>query len=224
MLNDPDVLKQEDGIVWTEEVEGFDYVRETLVTDAATRRRPIPWRGPGRRVGYSVLKADARSGDGPGMFTRRIFWVKEYDRSEYAQGKGPYKTGTPSEGVDPRTVKPGVWGEQTSRAWGAPLPSQHTVGDKPWAIGAVGRNNSPEPANPSRQRAGEDGSSPAAHTKLTLADWLDGASVPDTLRAGISEAFSEWLRSHSEEVKHAIGEAVAERILPSGLRRPGGTA
>lgn len=122
MRSDPEVLKHEESIVWTEDIEGFDYVRETLVSDVGTRRRSVPWRGPGRRVGYSVLKAKAPSGDEPGMFTRRVFWVKEHDRSEYGKGGGPYKTGTPAEGVDPRTVKPGVWGEQTSRAWGAPFP------------------------------------------------------------------------------------------------------
>ncbi|MFF3620344.1 DUF6009 family protein [Streptomyces sp. NPDC002467] len=74
----------------------------------------------GRRVGYSVLKSDAPSGDTPGRFVRRVFRVKDYDRSE--QPDGTYKRSAPSEAVDPRTVAPGVWGELTERAWGSPLP------------------------------------------------------------------------------------------------------
>ncbi|MFG2195772.1 DUF6009 family protein [Streptomyces sp. NPDC048639] len=125
MRSDPDVIKDEDGIVWTEDITPFDYVRETLVESAGTRRRPVPWDGPGRRVGYSVLKADASSGATPGMFKRRVFWVKDYDRSE--QPDGTYKTGAPSEGVDPTTVAPGVWGELTDRAWGKPLAGHETT-------------------------------------------------------------------------------------------------
>lgn len=118
MSKDPEAIQHEDGIVWTEDITPLDYVRETLEPSAGTRRRPVPWRGPGRRVGYSVLKSNAPS-DPPGMFSRRVFWVKEHDRSEKPQGV--YETGTPAEGVDPRTVEPGVWGRLTERAWGGPL-------------------------------------------------------------------------------------------------------
>ncbi|MFJ2098373.1 DUF6009 family protein [Streptomyces anulatus] len=82
-------------------------------------RKPVGWNGTGRRVGCSVLKSDAPSGD-TGRFVRRVFWVKDYDRSE--QPDGMYKTSAPSEAVDPRTVAPGVLGELTERAWGGPLP------------------------------------------------------------------------------------------------------
>lgn len=118
MPHRPDPIRHEDGIVWTEDISRLDYVREVVDETAATRRRPLPWRGPGRRVGYSVLAADAPNNGMPGMFTRRIFWVNDHDRSE--QPNGVYRTGTPSEGVDPRTVAPGVRGELTDRAWGAP--------------------------------------------------------------------------------------------------------
>ncbi|MFF9806462.1 DUF6009 family protein [Streptomyces coeruleorubidus] len=121
MSKDPADIQHEERIVWTEDIDGFDYVRESLTTEAGTRARPVPWHGAGRRVGYSTLKRDAPSSDSPGRFTRRIFWVKEHDRSE--RPDGVYKTATPSEGVDPRTVAPGVWGELTERAWGSPLPS-----------------------------------------------------------------------------------------------------
>ncbi|MFD7403422.1 DUF6009 family protein [Streptomyces sp. NPDC059866] len=87
--------------------------------------RPISWNGPGRRVGYAVLRADAQSGAVPGKYVRRVFWVKEHDRSE--QPDGLYKTSAPSGAVDPRTVAPGVWGELTERAWGAPFPASEQV-------------------------------------------------------------------------------------------------
>lgn len=118
---DPSLIAYEDGIVWTEDVDGFDYVRQSVEWFAVSRRRPIAWRGAGRRVGYSVLRDDAPSGeDAPGRFVRRIFWVKGCDRCD--QPSGTYRTSAPSEAVDPRTVAPGVWGALTERAWGAPLP------------------------------------------------------------------------------------------------------
>ncbi|MFD3504642.1 DUF6009 family protein [Streptomyces sp. NPDC058678] len=67
---------------------------------------------------YAVLRADAPSSDSPGQFIRRVFWVKEHDRSE--QPDGTYKTSAPSEAVDPRTLSPGVWGIDGTRL-GAPL-------------------------------------------------------------------------------------------------------
>ncbi|MEU7566115.1 DUF6009 family protein [Streptomyces fradiae] len=121
MLEDRAALQHEEQIVWTEDVGGFDYVRQSVHRSSATRQKPVAWRGSGRRVGYSVLKSDAPSGETPGKFVRRVFWVKDHDRSE--QPNGTYKTSAPSEAVDPRTVAPGVWGELTERAWGGPLPS-----------------------------------------------------------------------------------------------------
>ncbi|MGW6943795.1 DUF6009 family protein [Streptomyces xanthophaeus] len=120
MSKDRAALEHEEQIVWTEDVGSFDYVRQTVADLSTTRQKPVAWRGTGRRVGYSVLKPDAPSKDAPGRFVRRVFWVKEYDRSE--QPDGTYKTSAPSEAVDPRTVAPGVWGELTERAWGGPLP------------------------------------------------------------------------------------------------------
>ncbi|MEE1780425.1 DUF6009 family protein [[Kitasatospora] papulosa] len=80
MSKDREAIRHEDGIVWTEDISAFDYVRQTLDLFATTRRQPVAWTGTGRRVGYSVLKPDAPSGDTPGRFARRVFWVKGYDR------------------------------------------------------------------------------------------------------------------------------------------------
>ncbi|MFG2128333.1 DUF6009 family protein [Streptomyces sp. NPDC048751] len=121
MQEDRSALEHEERIVWSGDVEGFDYVRQSVARSVSSRSAPVPWNGPGRRVGYAVLRTDAPSGEVPGKFVRRVFWVKEHDRSE--QPDGLYKTSAPSGAVDPRTVAPGVWGELTERAWGAPFPA-----------------------------------------------------------------------------------------------------
>lgn len=116
----PEEIEHEDKIVWTEDVSSYDYVRETLVRSARNRRRPIS-PPAGRRVGYTVLTEDAPSNpNAPGTFSRRVFWVKDHDRSE--QPKGVYGEVAPSEAVDPRTVAPRTPGELTERAWGGKLP------------------------------------------------------------------------------------------------------
>lgn len=74
MQENTTALEYEDGIVWTEDIERFAYVRQSVEFSASTRRRPVPWHGTGRRVGYAVLRADAPSGDVPGKFVRRVFW------------------------------------------------------------------------------------------------------------------------------------------------------
>ncbi|MQS05724.1 DUF6009 family protein [Streptomyces alkaliphilus] len=218
MSKDPVDIQHEERIVWTEDIDGFDYVRETLITEAGTRARPISWHGAGRRVGYSTLKRDAPSNNSAGKFTRRIFWIKEHDRSEDAIGT--YKIGTPSEGVDPRTVAPGVWGDVTERAWGGPLPDasvtpppdtqQGTTADR----GLTSDQPGPlRPATPSfkETRAVEQGVTKA------FADWLylHEVSVPETLGAAVSEEFKRWLWANNEELIAAIADAVARQaVLP----------
>lgn len=117
--DDPKLIAHETEIVWTEDIERFDYVREYLDQCAGTRRRPVRWDRRGRLVGYAVLAADAPNNGNPGYFNRRVFWVSEDDRSERPDGK--YEVGAPAEAVDPRTVAPGVWGQMTERASGGPL-------------------------------------------------------------------------------------------------------
>ncbi|MFJ2610230.1 DUF6009 family protein [Streptomyces sp. NPDC087425] len=218
MSKDPADIQHEERIVWTEDMDGFDYVRETLTTEAGTRARPVPWHGAGRRVGYSTLKRDAPNNDSPGQFTRRIFWVKEHDRSE--RPDGVYKTATPSEGVDPRTVAPGVWGDITERAWGGPLPS---LSDAP--VSATPQ----EEANGHARRPGQPGSSRSATASFketraveqgvtkAFADWLylHEVSVPETLGAAVGEEFKRWLWANNEELIAAIADAVARQTTLS---------
>jgi hypothetical protein len=110
---------QEIQIVWEENPEDFDYVRE-IVGTYPHRRRIKKWRGVGRRVGYSVVALDApnergRLGGWLGFYRREFFLV---DGDRDSDPDGCYGShGCPSEGVDPRTVRPGVPGQQTERAW-----------------------------------------------------------------------------------------------------------
>ena len=108
----------EDSIVWLEDVDRLDYVREVDEFYAHNRARPVKWRGAGRLVGYAVLKPDAPSRH-PGSFVRRVFWVAKHDRD--SEPEGTYRTSAPCEAVDPRTVRPGYRGELTERAWGRPF-------------------------------------------------------------------------------------------------------
>ena len=105
-------LQDEKSIVWDEDIDRLAYVRE-IITYAGTRRRSVPWHGEGRRVGYAVLRRDADS-EAPGVFMRRLFFLKDHDRDSDPE---TYARTTPTEGVDPRTVAPGVPGRLTDRAW-----------------------------------------------------------------------------------------------------------
>jgi Family of unknown function (DUF6009) len=119
-------LSSELAIVWLYDLDDFDYVRESEITTTGRRNNPTkgvrPFRAPegGRVIGYSILHptAPARS---PFCFERRIFWVKDYDRSESIDT--PYAKHAPYEAVDPRTVAAGQPGTITKRAWGTPLPT-----------------------------------------------------------------------------------------------------
>ncbi|MDX3066825.1 DUF6009 family protein [Streptomyces sp. ND04-05B] len=213
MSKDPADIQHEERIVWTEDIDGFDYVRETLTAEASTRARPVPWHGAGRRVGYSTLKRDAPSNDSAGRFTRRIFWVKEHDRSE--RPDGVYKTATPSEGVDPRTVAPGVWGEVTERAWGGPLPGPSDTPMSATREEAKGRVRQPDQPGPSRSSAASSKEKRTVEQGVTkaFADWLylHEVSVPETLGAAIGEEFKRWLWANNEELIAAIANAVAQQ-------------
>jgi len=107
-------LRHEAGIVWLENIGDLDYVRESLTWVRTRERRPL-W-PPGRLVGYAVL--DSRAPSHEREFLRRVFWLKVYDRDS---GNPVYSTGAPVEAVDPRTVRPGVPGRLTTRAWGRRL-------------------------------------------------------------------------------------------------------
>lgn len=104
-------LADEEAIVWLEDIQSLAYVRQwqhTFRYRATAPSREVA-RSLGRMVGYSTVKATVSS-TYPGMFTRRIFFLKKHDRD--SQPEGVYKTGCPTEGVDPRTVRPGYRGDK----------------------------------------------------------------------------------------------------------------
>jgi hypothetical protein len=109
-------LQDEEEIVWLINPSELDYVRQFL-NCFASRRDSKPKKGdhPGHGlVGYAILKPEARSKRG--VFKRRYFWLNSNDR--YYKPQGVYKTGCPSEAIDPRTIRAGETGEQTARALG----------------------------------------------------------------------------------------------------------
>lgn len=119
---DENVIAHETEIIWEIPIAEVDYVREA-VEYAGTRQRPVPWHGAGVRVGYAVLADDAPNSGNPGIFIRRVFYLKKrrgrVDGDRYFHPDGTYSSGVPTEAVDPRTVAPGKRGELTPRARGA---------------------------------------------------------------------------------------------------------
>lgn len=66
---------------------------------------------PGRMIGYTTQGSAPSSEDG--RFTRRIFWLKPYDRSE--DPRGPYcGDSAPTEAVDPASIVRGKRGTRLS--------------------------------------------------------------------------------------------------------------
>jgi hypothetical protein len=103
-----DGLRHEARIVWVRPLEALPrYVREEA--HVIPRRVGISRRRHQGVVGYAELRPEAPAVL-PGTFRRRVFTVAPHD--PYVGG------GCPCEGVDPRTVRPGVWGVQTPRAMG----------------------------------------------------------------------------------------------------------
>jgi hypothetical protein len=117
---DPGLIRHEDEIVWTEDVDlsrlcagSSGSVCEQsavsrLLEGARTvhRQRHHSRRRPGEAAGW--------------RFARRVFWGGDGGRSEAPERA--HRFGAPAEAVDPRTVAPKVWGDLTGRAWGGPLP------------------------------------------------------------------------------------------------------
>jgi len=115
-------------LVWVEGEEAvmatYDYVRQDVVKTPKKRGVPrITW--DARIVGYANLSPEAEPPAhlGSGRWERRVFYVTPRDRSE-SEADGVervlFQESTPTEAVDPRTVKPRVVGTLTDRARGKP--------------------------------------------------------------------------------------------------------
>ncbi|MFF2631152.1 DUF6009 family protein [Kitasatospora griseola] len=116
-LIDPADLAHETDIVWLEDTEHLDYVRQSLERLNSRKGKP-PYHRAGRMVGYAVLGPSARASRASGTFRRRVFWLLPHDRD--TEPHGVYTTGAPSEAVDPRTIAPTVKGAKTERSQGGP--------------------------------------------------------------------------------------------------------
>jgi hypothetical protein len=117
LLTESDLAHEVD-IVWLEDFDDLDYVRQAL--DKTPRRRNKPrYARDGRMVGYSELGDGAEADPDSGLYKRRVFFLLPHDR-DTAPG-GLYQEGAPGEAVDPRTIAPRRVGEKTPRSQqGAP--------------------------------------------------------------------------------------------------------
>lgn len=113
-------IKGEKSVVWlVENFDDIDYVRERQ-TECPTRRAgPISkniHRGA-RLIGYTELEPNWPKEQGAAGFKRRIFWLRPWDR-KYGPGAEnlTYLTGSPLEGIDPRSVFPNVAGVKTDKS------------------------------------------------------------------------------------------------------------
>ncbi|MFI6169027.1 DUF6009 family protein [Nocardia sp. NPDC051052] len=105
-----DDLFGEESVVWLEDPSALPYVRESVIHHVHRQSRPR-WQ-PGRMIGYTT------QGPGPssehGRFTRRVFWLKPYDRSEDPHGPH-YRDCAPTEAVAPASIVLGKRGTRLDR-------------------------------------------------------------------------------------------------------------
>lgn len=112
-----DEISHETELVWLEDIDTLDYVRQSLDRLPTRQGRP-PYHRDGRMVGYALLGPNAKSSRASGTFRRRVFWVLPHDRD--TKPDGLYAKSAPAEAVDPRTVGPRVKGYKTERSGGGP--------------------------------------------------------------------------------------------------------
>ncbi|MFF5522627.1 DUF6009 family protein [Streptomyces coeruleorubidus] len=112
-----DEIRHETDIVWLEDIDDLDYVRQSL--DRLPNRKSKPaYHRDGRMVGYAILGDTAQASRASGTFRRRVFWVLPHDRD--SDPDGLYAKSAPAEAVDPRTLEPRVKGSKTERSEGGP--------------------------------------------------------------------------------------------------------
>jgi hypothetical protein len=112
-----DEISHETEIVWLEDTDQLDYVRQSL-DRLPTRKGKPAYHRDGRMVGYAILGPDAKASRASGTFRRRVFWLLPHDRD--TEPDGLYAKSAPAEAVDPRTLEPCVKGYKTERSEGGP--------------------------------------------------------------------------------------------------------
>ncbi len=112
-----DEISHEAELVWLEDINALDYVRQSL-DRLPTRKGKPPYHRDGRMVGYAILGPDAKASRASGTFRRRVFWLLPHDRD--TEPDGLYARSAPAEAVDPRTLQPRVKGYKTERSEGGP--------------------------------------------------------------------------------------------------------
>lgn len=113
-------------LVWLEDFDSLDYVRQSL-DRLPTRRGKPAYHRDGRMVGYARLGPRAKPSRSSGTFRRRVFWLMPHDRDSVP--KGLYASGAPAEAIDPRTLSPGNKGRKTERSEGGPpSPTMQELG------------------------------------------------------------------------------------------------
>ncbi|MFI2380222.1 DUF6009 family protein [Streptomyces sp. NPDC018964] len=106
-------LTHEEHVVWLENLDTLDYVRQAL--DKTSRRRNKPrYARDGRMVGYAELSDEAQADPDSGLYRRRVFFLLPHDRDTLPEGI--YREGAPGEAVDPRTIEVRKVGEKTPRS------------------------------------------------------------------------------------------------------------
>ena len=112
-----DEISHETELVWLEDIDQLDYVRQSL-DRLPTRKGKPAYHRDGRMVGYANLAPTAKASRASGTFRRRVFWLLPHDRDNDPDGL--YAKSAPAEAVDPRTLQPRVKGYKTERSEGGP--------------------------------------------------------------------------------------------------------
>ncbi|MFF9778118.1 DUF6009 family protein [Streptomyces sp. NPDC013978] len=118
LLTESDLTDETD-VVWLEDVNRLDYVRQALDKTKRRNTRP-PYLRDGRMVGYALLDDRAQPDPDSGLYRRRVFFLLPHDRDSLPNGL--YSEGAPGEAVDPRTIAPKEPGAKTPRSQSGHAP------------------------------------------------------------------------------------------------------
>lgn len=110
-------LTHEEHVVWLEDPENLDYVRQALDKTRRRNTKP-PYARDGRMVGYAQLDDEAEPDPDSGLYKRRVFFLLPHDRDSLPGGL--YREGAPGEAVDPRTIEVKKVGAKTPRSQRGP--------------------------------------------------------------------------------------------------------